>query len=341
MTAKTNAVPFDAPIGAPPTLEWVSVTAIGVDPAYQRATDNEASQKLIRKIARQWDWNLCQPLSLTRRADGSMWAVDGQHRHAAAQLRGDIPHLPCVIARYPTTADEAAAFVALNKQRKPLNAVDLFKAALAAGDAEAHAVMHVITEAGLRIAPHSNYHNWKPGMIYCVPGVVRAWRSRGPVVTANALGALASAFGGQVLQFGGLMLDGLYDVFINPTAEAEGFDLDLFIVTLQRRSQAEWLRAGRYIQNEGHLSRAQSIAKAMLDAYRTKSPAVAAPAVVAQVVAPAVAARPNLTPAPKPKLTFEQLLAASKAGTVQLSERVDYRKPDPAYTLGGVTGDIG
>jgi ParB-like chromosome segregation protein Spo0J len=51
--------------------------------------------------------------------------VDGQHRLAAATLRGDIAHLPCVITSLmPTLGDEAAAFVALNQNRKPLQPLD-------------------------------------------------------------------------------------------------------------------------------------------------------------------------------------------------------------------------
>jgi hypothetical protein len=255
-------------IGNPPTLEWLAVGAIGVDPAYQRATDNETSQSLIRKIARFWDWNLCQPLSLTRRADGTVWAVDGQHRLAAAKLRGDIPHLPCVVARYDTVADEASAFVALNRQRKPLTAVDLFKAALAAGDPEAGAVMDAITSSGLSLAPHSNYTAWKPGMIFCVPGVQRAWQRRGQQVTRNALAALSEGFSGQVLRYAGLLLDGLYDVYAHPDTQRGDFDPDLFVDVLAAGSQAEWINDARVLQGRDKLSRSGAMATAMLDAYR-------------------------------------------------------------------------
>jgi hypothetical protein len=52
-----------------------------------------ASQALIRQIARHWDWDLCLPLVVSRRADGSLYVIDGQHRLAAARIRGDIDHL--------------------------------------------------------------------------------------------------------------------------------------------------------------------------------------------------------------------------------------------------------
>ena len=265
-----TALGCNPPLGNPPSLEWVAVGQIEIDPAYQRGLDNETSQSLIRKIARFWDWSLCQPLALTRRTDGSLWAVDGQHRAAAARLRGDIAHLPCVIAHYSSVADEAAAFVALNRQRKPLNAVDLFKAALASGDTQASEIMAAISAAGLSVAPHSNYTAWKPGQIYCVPGVSRAWKYRGPDVVRAALGVLARAFDGQVLQYAGLLLDGLYDVF---TAQGAPEDRDALAALIGRRSQRDWVNAARKIQSGGELSRAQSMAKAINDRWRTANPA--------------------------------------------------------------------
>jgi hypothetical protein len=293
---------FNPVVGVPPTLEWVPVALIGVDPAYQRSTDNELSQTLIRKIARFWDWNLCQPLSLTRRADGSLWAVDGQHRHAAAQMRGDIPHLPCVIARYANQSDEASAFVALNRQRKPMTAVDLFKAALAAGDGQAHQVMEAITAAGLTIAPHSNYTNWTPGMIFCVPGVQRAWQRRGPQVTRNALATLSEAFDGQVLRYAGLLLDGLYDLFTSRFAESAAFDRAALVATLASRPQDQWITAGRSAQVETGLSRSLSIAKAMISA-------MPAPRPVVSPVPPPASARAASMPPPAPVPTISRPVA--------------------------------
>jgi hypothetical protein len=259
---------MNPPLGSPPTLEWVPVGSIGVDPIYQRSTDNEQSQTLIRKIARFWDWHLCQPLALVKREDGSLWAVDGQHRLGAAKLRGDIPHLPCVIARYGNQADEAAAFVALNKQRRPLSPVDLFKAALAAGDPQADDIMRAIRGAQLTLAPHSNYTAWEPGQIFCVPGIQRAWRQHGEKVVRNALVALSCGFHGQVLRYAGLLLEGLYGFYASDDAKAGSFDPDMFVDVLNAGEQAEWVADARKVQVETNLSRAASMTEAMWRAYR-------------------------------------------------------------------------
>ena len=133
-TAKLKVNP---PLGSLPVLQYCSPDQLSIDESYQRSLESENSRTLIRKIAMYWDWGLCQPLFVARRSDGKLYVVDGQHRLAAAKLRGDIWQLPCVVTHFDSAADEAASFVALNQQRRPLTQVELFKAALSAGDEEA------------------------------------------------------------------------------------------------------------------------------------------------------------------------------------------------------------
>lgn len=225
-------------------LEWISPGDLNVDDEYQRSLESENSLTLIRRIAQFWDWGLCQPVNVARRADGSLWIVDGQHRRAAAVMRGDIPHLPCVVLTFMSKGEEAAAFVALNKQRRALNSVDVFKASLAAGDLDAKAIMEVITASGLSIAPHSNYVAWQPGMLYCIPTIQAGYRKHGRLVVSSALVAFSEAFAGQVLQYAGNLLTGLIAFYAAELRE-DAFDADVFIDTLSLVSQAEWLRRAR------------------------------------------------------------------------------------------------
>lgn len=148
---------FNPPRGRRPVLQNCALGELAVDPAYQRGLDNGSSRALIAAIARDWDWGLCQPLVVARRIDDGaeqLFVVDGQHRLAAARLRGDIGDLPCVVVSYGDAGGEAQAFVALNSRRRPLAALDLFRAALAAGDPEAATIDRLVTRAGLRLAPH-------------------------------------------------------------------------------------------------------------------------------------------------------------------------------------------
>jgi hypothetical protein len=238
----TTRLKINAPTGTPPTLEWIVPGDLSIDDSYQRSLATENAQALIRRIAMFWDWSLCQPINVARRGDGALKVVDGQYRHAAALLRGDIKALPCVIADYPDRAAEAAAFVALNKERRPLNSVDVWRAQLAAGDELAKQVADLIISAGLTVARHSNYVAWKPRTIYCVPGIIKAYRAHGRHVTSAALVALAEAFDGKVLRYAGQLLRALVRFYVI-SLQDDGFDPDAFLERLALNSQEQWMRA--------------------------------------------------------------------------------------------------
>jgi hypothetical protein len=237
-------IAFDEPLGRMPVLQFCKPIELRVDPTYQRDIASEGSQALIRKLAVKWNWDLCQPLVVARRRDfvDRLFVIDGQHRLAAAKLRGDIPALPCVIVDYDSTEAEAASFVTLNQQRRPLSKLDLFKAAVASGDAEAVAVARTMAEAGLTIAPHGNPISWKPGMVSNIGGLQASYRVLGPKVAARAMAALATAWPGQVLQYAGTIYPGLVAVMADEV-KLPGFDdarFAKFVSWAGSKQQTEW-----------------------------------------------------------------------------------------------------
>lgn len=250
---------FKAPIGEPPRLEMVPIGRLWVDDAYQRDPTGPVSQGLIRQIATHWDWRLCQPLAVAERDGGTRWVVDGQHRLLAARLRGDIAELPCIITRHSDETSEAELFVALNKHRRKLNAADLHRAAFASGDPNAAEIEALMARAGLRFARHSNFTAWKPGELFCVPGVARALKTRGKEATSNALVALGEAYAGQVLRFGGSLLEGLVEIYARDAAD-DGFDPDAFIEMLGDIEQISWIEeTADYRRRNPGMSRRDSL----------------------------------------------------------------------------------
>lgn len=216
----TSRLKCNPPLGRMPVLQFLPPAELLIDAAYQRSIEAKDSQTLIRKIAQHWNWDLCQPLVVSRRrgcaetgGDGeSYFVIDGQHRLAAAKLRGDIAQLPCVVGEYAGAADEAASFVHLNQQRRPLTKIDLFKAALASEDPEAMDIMDALEAAGLSLAAHQNYVSWKPGQVAIIGGIQRAWRREGARVTGEALRVLAGSFEGEVLRYAGTVWPGIVAV---------------------------------------------------------------------------------------------------------------------------------
>jgi hypothetical protein len=195
--AATSRVKMNPQLGSPPTLEFRALGELHVDDTYQRSLETEPSIRLIRRIAQFWDWGTV-PATRGRTASGRN--ADGGRRPAplsAARMRGDIAHLPCVITSYANTGDEAAAFVALNQNRKPLQPLDLFKAALAAEDETATAVQRILIAAGLRLAPHTNWPFWKSGMLANVNALQSVYRRYGERTLFVSLKAIALGFDGR------------------------------------------------------------------------------------------------------------------------------------------------
>ena len=245
--AATSRLKVNPPLGSPLTLEWRAVGELLIDSSYQREIDTGPSQALIRRIAMYWDWGLCQPLAVSRRPDGLLLIVDGQHRASAAKLRGDIPHLPCVITNYANAGDEAAAFVALNQMRRPLSALDLFKAAVAAEDTEAVEITRALAAAGLRVAKHSNYGFWKAGDVSNIGGIQRLWRRCGERPVALALRAMAKSWPHEVLRYCGSVFPGFAAVALDETrlrADPERFVAELAAMA-GACSQMEWRKAAQ------------------------------------------------------------------------------------------------
>ena len=233
------------PLGRIPTLQFCRPSELRIDPAYQRDVANGPSQALIRKIAQTWNWDLCLPLVVARRVDLTerLFVIDGQHRLEAARLRGDIDQLPCVIVNYETPADEAAGFVSLNQQRRPLSKLDLFKAAVASKNPESVAIVAAMTDCGLSLAPHSNPTAWKPGMVANIGGIEQAWRRYGPLPATAALRVLAAAYPGQVLQYAGTIFPGIAAVCADEFGARKRLQDDRFekfVSALAVRSQSDW-----------------------------------------------------------------------------------------------------
>lgn len=256
--------PLSPPLGLRPVLQNCRIYDLQIDHSYQRAIDNAPSQRLIRQIARGWDWRLFQPLVVAQRAEGELFVVDGQHRLAAARSRGDLYDLPCVIQPYAGPAEEAAAFVELNQRRKPLGAIELFRGAIAGADEGAMAVMRLLSEAGLSLAPHHQCTSWKPGMVSNIAGIQRCHRIHGEAVTARALSALAQAFEGQVLRYGGTLFAGIYPVIVELGARC---DDALLIRVLAGASQGEWIQDMAAVETARGIHRSKAAAIAIRAAY--------------------------------------------------------------------------
>lgn len=119
---------------------------IHVDETYQRL----ANQTKALALARDWSWAACGAIIVVER-DGKFWAIDGQHRVLGAKNRSDIKTLPCLVFELEGFAEEAQTFLDTNTNRRPLSAIDRFRAQVVSGNATALIVKKTLDECGLII----------------------------------------------------------------------------------------------------------------------------------------------------------------------------------------------
>lgn len=226
--------------GMRPSLEFRPIADLQIDDSYQRSIDTGPSQALVKRIAIRWDWGLCQPLIVAKREDGSLWVIDGQHRLASARLRGDIWDLPCVVVASRSADEEAKAFVALNRERRPLSKLDLFKAALAADDREASIIMDALTDAGLSVANTTNPDSWKPGQVSSIGGLEFVLKQHGEAVLGRSCKIMAAAFPDQIMRYFGTIYPGAAAAVAALPKPWDQFELALVAQVMGGGSQEQW-----------------------------------------------------------------------------------------------------
>ncbi len=260
------SAPFPPPQGRLPSIEWVPIAVLEIDDSYQRSIETGGSKKLIAEIARAWDWDLLDVLKVSRRPDDRLFVVDGQHRKAAAALRGDIPQLPCVLKRCAGAAEEARLFAATNRGRKPMSALDSFRADVASGTEEAVTINDLVVKAGLSIPRHYLASGAGPGEIASTGGMRTILRRRGPAVLEQVLTLIGEAFPDEVLTSPTPMMHALTSLLAVQEPPA---DYDRLFETLLSGTTAEWHDWAGLGAIAGGMSRVIALRAAILAKYET------------------------------------------------------------------------
>lgn len=126
----------------------VPVGSLNIDTTYQALAPR--NPRLIKEIARRFDLAVFGRLRVVRRANGSLFVVDGRHRLEGAKLAGRL-FVPCDIYNVHERKREIEIFLTCNTRIRKVPQGMLFMAEVAAGDQEAVALNRLVQEAGLAI----------------------------------------------------------------------------------------------------------------------------------------------------------------------------------------------
>ncbi len=125
-------------------MEAVTIDDLMVDHRYQRALD----QRLVEKILDQWDMVAADAIAVSRRKNGDLYIVNGQHRAAAAKLAGETEILAFVYEGL-NIKQEADLRLKSNNRRADTSQ-ERFHAQVTKGDPESLAIVALL----------ENYETW-------------------------------------------------------------------------------------------------------------------------------------------------------------------------------------
>lgn len=127
-------------------LRIVNINSVNYDPAYQR--DLKRKHKVI---ARDFDEEALGLPLIAERADGSLWAVDGQQRIAALKLIGR-DRFRAEVFSSQGPEHEARVFKLVNLNRTRLSSQEEMQALLTSGDPEALSIKQVVDNLGYKLS---------------------------------------------------------------------------------------------------------------------------------------------------------------------------------------------
>lgn len=154
----------------------VPTALMRLDMSYQRQLSAN-----ISKLVREWDNAECKFLLVSYR-DGVFYVLDGQHRKAAAEIKG-ISELPCEILTGLTREEEALIFARQNRNVKKLYPFDTYKANLACGNKD---IPEVWTDMEInRICSAHGVEVKKIGRVQTNPKMLRSITGTREIVRCN------------------------------------------------------------------------------------------------------------------------------------------------------------
>jgi hypothetical protein len=177
-TASYASIKTPSSLGRPPRLEWIPIRDLVIDPEYQREI-TDVGRRNVRQIASEFNWSMFAPVVVAPAGSSRFAIVDGQHRATAAALCG-VDRVPCAIIEGERAA-QAAAFKAINGNVTKLSSMQLYHAAVAAGDERSCVIARVCSAAGVTVLRYPKAWN-----------IIGVAETMAPAVIARVVGRLGA-----------------------------------------------------------------------------------------------------------------------------------------------------
>ncbi|GAD55473.1 hypothetical protein MBELCI_1525 [Limimaricola cinnabarinus LL-001] len=192
-------MPDELPIEDRPEVTWIPIERLVIDDRYQRPL-LEANWEIIHKIARSFTWKRFSPVMVAPIESDLFALIDGQHRTHAAALVGHTA-VPGAINHLDPAA-QAAAFAGINGEMTRVHPIQVFKAALAAGEAWAVECQQVVAAAGCHLMTvQASSEKRQVRQVYAVSAIRQMVEAgHGKAVTLALTALSRSTFGSQFVE---------------------------------------------------------------------------------------------------------------------------------------------
>jgi len=203
----------------------IDIKKLNIGP-YQRG---EASAFSVIEKARHMQHAALGAVVVGKRDDGTFWLVDGLQRKLAAQRRGDVSGLDCMVFNSKGEKHEAEIFLLCNKGRIAVDAVHKYRTSVIAGRDPEKSIDLWLTQHELQII-----NDKSKGKISFPTAIVQSWNNNADVCK-RALLATREICDGRILRdiFQGVAL------LIKHGVNVEGEQAKLFKIGGQARLQKE------------------------------------------------------------------------------------------------------
>lgn len=166
-------------------LQWVPADDLRVNPVAQR----EFRPAWARQILTEFDIDKFQVPHVNRRADGSLFIMEGQHSvWAYREALGEDQQVQVWIYDGLTEEEEADFFLALNNKKSP-DAMAKFKVAVTAGRPTESDIDRIVRAAGCAVSSSP-----APNHISAVSALATIYRRHGAENLARTLATIRDAF---------------------------------------------------------------------------------------------------------------------------------------------------
>lgn len=208
-TETANGKP-NVPEPSKPLQQWTNerhpAASLKIDPRVQGQLRGTRVKEILK---RGLDLDELGTFLVSRRSNGDLVNLDGQHRRAAL-IEEDMGEweVDCKVFEGLSLAEEAKKYRVVNMHRTP-SAIDDFLAAITQGDPDSVGISAVVHHAGFEVG-----YNVSATTIRCVKALRVVWKMRdGEEAMRRALSTIVAAWGHAPSAVEGHVVEGLGLVF--------------------------------------------------------------------------------------------------------------------------------